>query len=54
MGPEMVAYRQPDIITQRPYGFAIDDQGWLWEGQSSNILYGHNIPLQNARRFLLA
>ena len=50
MGPEMVAYRQPDIITQRPYGFAIDDQGWLWEGQSSNILYGHNIHTAECKK----
>lgn len=45
----MTAYRQPEIVTQRPYGFDIDEAGWLWEGQRNNLLYCHNIHTAEAR-----
>jgi len=41
--PKMYAYRHPEIQTHRPYAFDVDEQGLLWEGQSSSFLYTHNI-----------
>ena len=36
-------YRHDEILTERPYGFDADEDGWLWEGCGTNRLTGHNL-----------
>lgn len=43
MAIETWFYRHDEIMTQRPYGVAVDEDDWLWEGCGHNHLTGHNL-----------
>ncbi len=36
-------YRHDEILTGRPFGFDVDEEGWLWEGCGRDRLTGHNL-----------
>ncbi|MDA0841884.1 MAG: hypothetical protein O3B01_10490 [Planctomycetota bacterium] len=43
-------YRHDEILTARPYGFDVDEEGWLWEGCGTNRLTGHNLDTAECRQ----
>ena len=43
MIPQTWLYRHDKVVTERPYAFDVDEQGWLWEGCGRNRIVGHNL-----------
>ena len=47
--PELRLFRHPEIVTQRPYGFDLTADGWLWEACGAGTLYAHHINTGEVR-----
>jgi transglutaminase-like putative cysteine protease len=43
MPPRTWLYRHDEVMTVRPYGIDVDEDGWLWEGCGANRLVAHNL-----------
>ncbi|MBI2194552.1 MAG: hypothetical protein HYU36_21445 [Planctomycetes bacterium] len=43
-------YRHDEVLTQRPYGIDVDEEGWLWEGCGYNRLTAHHLRTAELRQ----